>query len=136
MSFFRYACITALVISVGTDVFAFEMDRGIGFERGRDIEDWMDVGEARTAAAGNGGYAEFTGLGAYNVSATAGAHGNSIFIKTDPGSHVTLSATQINSGNQTVEINLKNVTDNRYQNVEVTDVSEDSSNYNNRATIE
>lgn len=95
----------------------FELDRGIGATRGRDVEDWAD---ARDDAGRNTSYN--ARMYQYNTQAggsLASAYGNAIVIKTQPGSHVVLNASQINTGNQTVEVSLNSSINNkRYRNVE------------------
>ncbi len=84
----------------------FDLDRGIGYKKGRDVESWMDSRES--AASGNTS-SRLSG------SSMGTAIGNLISIKTEAGSHVVLNATQINKGNQTVEVTMNN---NQYKNVE------------------
>lgn len=96
----------------------FELDRGIGFSKGRDIEDWVEAKETRNSPAGlESDFNETSPLGQPPVNASS--YGNYISIQTQPGSHVVLNASQTNTGNQNAEVNLKGVNSSRYKNVEI-----------------
>ena len=108
---------TLLIIFTSGASYAndFELDRGIGFDKGRDIEDWVDTKESRKYSAGFDPYSKL-GANGTNFPINASSIGNIISITTEPGSHVVVNAQQINNGNQITEVNLKGVKE--YQNVE------------------
>ena len=81
---------------------SFELDHGIGFRKGSNIEDWMDVEANRRYSAEQA--AKRNRLFANDGSGSV--IGNSIVITTQRGSHVVLNATQVNQGNQILEVNL------------------------------
>ena len=84
----------------------FDLDRGIGYKKGHDIESGMNNRESSPLS---------TGASRLGGSAIGSSIGNSIYIKTEAGSSVVLNATQINKGNQTVEVSMNTK---QYKNVE------------------
>jgi hypothetical protein len=107
-----------ILLPQAVNAIDFELDRGIGFEKGRDIEDWVDVKQSRNIPSSlESGFNENSSFGQSPVNATS--YGNFISIQTQPNSHLVLNASQANSGNQNAEINLKGVNSSRYKNVEI-----------------
>ncbi|MET0154530.1 MAG: hypothetical protein ABW189_00270 [Rickettsiales bacterium] len=99
----------------------FNFDRGIGFAKGRDVEDWVSAKDARGASLFQQIYTEGTANrpGLSDGTNAATAVGNSISVQTGPGGVAVVNATQINAGNQSAEINLKNLQTKTYKNVEI-----------------
>lgn len=115
--------LTLLILIILTPIAAmsetnFELDHGIGFRRGSNVEDWMDIEASRKYS--NEQAAERNRIFANDGSGSV--IGNSIVITTEHGSHVVVNAMQINHGNQTLEVNLNSI--DNYTNVEVVDDSD------------
>lgn len=105
----------------------FEFDRGIGFERGRDVEDWVETqGFERSHSSFS---SNFNRINSLRTSNLATSQGNSIVIQTQPGSHVVVNASQINNGNQISEVNLKSLDGPQYNNVEAPTYDQDTHIY-------
>lgn len=99
------ALFVAALFFGNVNAMSFEMDRGIGFSRGQDIEDWV---EAKPMSGTPDRMNAFLERGAvFGGTNLASSIGNSIVIQTQPGSHVILNATQTNLGNQTAEVTLR-----------------------------
>jgi len=123
MSIFRLIFLIILLPFSTIHAQEFELDRGIGFSRNHDIEDWISAKGARNNSFGqNSNFNRDNSLGRTNL---ASSYGNSIVIQTQPGSHVVLNASQINHGNQTAEVNLNNLDGPRYENVEIPTYDQD-----------
>jgi formylmethanofuran dehydrogenase subunit D len=95
----------------------FELDRGIGFSKGRDVEDWVKTQDFQNSPTNIN--SSFNRINSIQRSNLASSQGNSIVVQTQPGSHVVVNASQINSGNQTAEVNLKSISRPKYNNVEI-----------------
>ncbi|PIR37144.1 MAG: hypothetical protein COV35_11155 [Alphaproteobacteria bacterium CG11_big_fil_rev_8_21_14_0_20_39_49] len=102
----------------------FELDRGIGFQKGRDIEDWVKTQDATNSPSSLD--SNFNRINSLTKSNLASSYGNSIVIQTQPGSHVVVNASQINTGNQIAEVNLKSISGPKYNNVEVPSYNPDT----------
>lgn len=116
MTIFRLLIIMLLVPSGNLYAMDFELDRGIGFSKGRDVEDWV---EAKSISNSNfSRNSNLNRIHSLGSSSLASSFGNSIVIQTQPGSHVVVNASQINHGNQNAEVNLKSLGEPQYKNVE------------------
>lgn len=120
-----HLCLITLMLLPATAMAAeFDLDRGIGYKRGQDVESQMDVKSSRNAnldAALN----KNSGLG---ESSLASSYGNLISIQTSPNSHVMLNANQINTGDQTVIVSLRGMGTKQYKNVEQALPTDDMNN--------
>lgn len=128
MLILRILIIILLIPSGSLYARDFELDRGIGFSKGRDVEDWVE-----TKSFGNSTFGRNSNLnrigGAVGNSTLASSFGNSIVIQTQPGSHVVVNASQINHGNQSAEVNLKSLGEPQYKNVEEPSYDQDRNLY-------
>lgn len=102
----------------------FELDRGIGFQKGRDVEDWVKTQDSVNSPSSLD--SNFNRINSLSRSNMASSYGNSIVIQTQPGSHIVVNASQINNGNQIAEVNLKSISGPKYNNVEIPSYDQDT----------